>query len=141
MKKILFLCLMTVFVAACSNTYSTDNQSSEKEMRTASKGTPRYKMMGTENIHILLKWDTRTGKTWMVQYALSGTPAMEHLIPDSGFLDENESWNGRFELYPTRNMFNFIMIDTYNGDTYQVQWSIEEENRLAIPITNAASNQ
>ena len=126
MKRILFLCLMTIFVASCSDsTSNTENQSSKEEPQSVTNETPRYKMIGTDNIHILLKWDTRTGKTWMVQYGLSETPQLENFIPYSNFLNEDNSWNGRFELYPTKNMFNFIMIDTYNGDTYQVQWSTD----------------
>ena len=42
--------------------------------------------------------------------------------------------NGRFKLYPTDNMYNFIMLDVINGDTYQVQWSIEEDERIVMPI-------
>ena len=135
MKKILFLCLMTIFVVSCNNTTVTKNLTAEELTRVATEGTPRYKMIGTENIHILLKWDSRTGKTWMVQYGLTNTLALENLIPDSEFISEDKSWNGRFELYPTQNMFNFIMIDTYNGDTYQVQWSTDEKYCLTAPIT------
>ena len=38
--------------------------------------------------------------------------------------------NGRFKLYPTGNMYNFIMVDTIDGRTFQVQWSIKEEERI-----------
>ena len=37
--------------------------------------------------------------------------------------------NGRFELYPTQNMYNFIMQDVITGQSYQVQWSNDENNR------------
>lgn len=135
MKRVLFMCLMALFVVSCNSTTNTDNQSPEQAIQKATTDTPRFKMIETDNIHILLKWDTRTGKTWMVQYGLSDTPALENLIHRSHILTEDESWNGRFELYPTKNMFNFIMIDTYNGDTYQVQWSTDEEYCFTAPIT------
>ena len=38
--------------------------------------------------------------------------------------------NGRFKLYATNNKFNFIMVDVINGDTWQVQWSTDEDERL-----------
>ncbi len=38
--------------------------------------------------------------------------------------------NGRFKLYPTGNMFNFIMVDVIDGRTWQVQWNVDEENRV-----------
>ena len=41
---------------------------------------------------------------------------------------------GRFKLYPTNNMFNFIMLDVINGKTWQVQWSTEPENRIVNRI-------
>jgi len=126
---------MALLVASCNNTINTENLSPEQAIQKATMDTPRFKMIETDNIHILLKWDTRTGKTWMVQYGLSDTPALENLINRSHIITEEESWNGRFELYPTKNMFNFIMIDTYNGNTYQVQWSTDEEYCFTTPIT------
>ena len=42
--------------------------------------------------------------------------------------------NGRFKLYPTGNMYNFIMVDVEMGDTWQVQWSTKENERLVIPF-------
>lgn len=41
---------------------------------------------------------------------------------------------GRFKLYPTNNMFNFIMLDVINGKTWQVQWSTDPENRIVKRI-------
>lgn len=43
--------------------------------------------------------------------------------------------NGRFTLLPTKNLFNFILLDQLSGKTWQVQWSFEEENRCIMPIT------
>ena len=42
--------------------------------------------------------------------------------------------NGRFRLYPTDNIYNFILLDTSVGSVYQVQWSHEPENRMVVPI-------
>ena len=45
-----------------------------------------------------------------------------------------ENWriqkNGRFKLYPTDNMYNFIMVDVIDGRTWQVQWNIDEDKRI-----------
>ena len=40
--------------------------------------------------------------------------------------------NGRFKLYPTGNMYNFIMVDVINGRNWQVQWSNTEDKRLVL---------
>ncbi|MEI6662551.1 MAG: hypothetical protein WCL01_10525 [Comamonadaceae bacterium] len=34
---------------------------------------------------------------------------------------------GRFTLYPTRNMYNFILLDQDVGRTWQIQWSTDKE--------------
>jgi hypothetical protein len=42
--------------------------------------------------------------------------------------------NDRFALHSTQNIWNFILIDQYDGRTWQVQWSIDKEKRAVIPI-------
>lgn len=136
MKQIIASILVVAALASCGGKSPEDMpQKVEKEMQESAMKEPRFKMMPTSNIHILLKWDTRTGRVWMTQYGLMDTPSGEEMIPQSKILLEEESWNGRFELYPTQNIFNFIMIDTYNGDTYQVQWSPQVENCFVVPIS------
>ena len=45
---------------------------------------------------------------------------------------DNIEQNGRFKLYPTGNMYNFIMVDVINGRNWQVQWSNTEDKRLVL---------
>lgn len=56
-------------------------------------------------------------------------------VDDSSLL---YSWEdieaGRFELYPTKNIYNFILIDTKKGYTYQVQWHTKESSRMRVGI-------
>lgn len=99
---------------------------------TVSNLTPRYKIYQTENIYNLLKLDTATGQLWQVQYRTNNT--------DSGIVAINSesllfwSWEkafpGRFELYPTKNMYQFILIDTQTGKTWQAQWSTSADKRF-----------
>lgn len=106
-----------------------------KGMQEATKVLPRFKMYPTENVHILLKLDTKRGKVWMVQYSLSDTHSAEIPIKYYYLVDDDEGWNGRFELYPTKNMYNFIMVDNEDGTTYQVQWSTDSSYRFIQKIT------
>ena len=47
------------------------------------------------------------------------------------YIDERPvAKNGRFKLYPTDNMYNFIMVDVINGNTYQVQWNTKKKKRF-----------
>ncbi|MBC8305596.1 MAG: hypothetical protein H8E55_58755 [Pelagibacterales bacterium] len=47
---------------------------------------------------------------------------------------DNIELNGRFKLYPTGNMYNFIMVDVINGRSWQVQWSTKKDERLVLRI-------
>ena len=42
--------------------------------------------------------------------------------------------NGRFKLYPTGNLYNFIMVDVIDGRTWQVQWNTDYDKRLCYRI-------
>ena len=50
------------------------------------------------------------------------------------FKFDNIEQNGRFKLYPTGNMYNFIMVDVINGRSWQVQWSTKKDERLVLRI-------
>ena len=96
---------------------------------------PRYKIYPTENTYISIKLDTATGRVWKVQIGLSDTDAKTVAIDDESLLyDWEEYRGGRFELYPTKNMYNFILIDTEKGYTYQVHWHTEVNKRFRVPI-------
>ena len=98
----------------------------------------RYELYSTQNIWAFLKLDTRTGRIWQVQYSLEEEKRGEWILNDQSLTQNSEGKNGRFQLYPTSNIFNFILLDHSNGKTYQVQWSQKEELRMVVPITDAA---
>ena len=96
---------------------------------------PRYKMYQTENIYNLLKLDTMTGAIWQVQYGMNkDAEAMQVAIDSWPLVWSSESHPGRFALYPTKNMYNFILLDSDTGDVYQVQWSTEPKKRFRVKI-------
>lgn len=99
---------------------------------------PAFKLYPTENIWTFLKLNTATGQIWQVQYSVnSDSPRMESVLDDDVRI---YSWDdvicGRFELVPTKNMYNFILLDNIKGKCWQVQWSIDRDNRFVLPIFN-----
>lgn len=83
----------------------------------------RYKVYRIENIYNSLKLDTMTGKVTALQIGINNDASrMEYTI--CGALSEAKVV-GRYELYPTGNRYNFILLDTAMGYAYQVQWSTE----------------
>lgn len=101
-----------------------------------SSALPRYKLYKTENTYNLIKLDTATGKLWQVQYGMNkSSTRMEAVIDDTSLLWPSESIvNGRYELYPTNNIYTFILLDTKYGYAYQVQWNTSPEDRFRIRI-------
>lgn len=93
--------------------------------------TPRFKLFKTDNMYNLIKLDTATGRTWQVQYRTNNTDSMTVPIDDTSLLWSYEiEKSGRFDLYPTSNMYSFILIDTETGRTWQIQWSTEASRRF-----------
>lgn len=92
-----------------------------------------YQLYPTQNMYTFLKLDTSNGRIWQVQYSLEDN-RFESVLNVIPLVAEKDESNGRFRLYPTQNMYTFILLDRINGETYQVQWSQEYSNRLVIPI-------
>ena len=49
-------------------------------------------------------------------------------------MSKDQEVNDRFTLYPTQNIYTFILLDQIEGKTWQVQWSSDRENRAILPI-------
>lgn len=124
-----------VMAIALSMTDYTQAAPTPQELKTEQRQvTMPYKLYSTNNMWTFIKLDTRNGKMWQVQFGIKGEDyryeSPLNIIP----LIMNGDEPGRFELYPTQNMYNFILLDGIEGKTWQVQWSTEPENRAIIPI-------
>lgn len=131
MKKYILLGLILLFLfMSCNQDKDKNAQPAKQEI----KENVRYKMFPTENIWTFLKLDTMSGKIWQVQYSINEGYRGEVELNDKALVNGDDAENGRFTLYPTKNMYNFILLDQINGKMWQVQWSIDEENRMIIPM-------
>ena len=89
----------------------------------------RYKLYQTENIYTFLQLDTKTGMIEQVQWSLdsdnegSVTINSDDLTYGFGYV------SGSFELYPTKNMYQFLLIDKTSGKKWHVQWGMESSKR------------
>ena len=82
----------------------------------------RFKLYKTENIYNFLELDTKTGKIQQVQWTLDGENEGSVVINDVDLSLEIGYSSGSFELYPTSNIYQFILIDKTNGRKWHVQW-------------------
>ncbi len=95
---------------------------------------PIYKLYPTQNMYTFLELNTMTGQIWIVQWSTSGNRMKYVLDIEERIFSWDEKIAGRFELYPTENMYNFVLLDNIKGYCWQVQWSFDQDKRLVIMI-------
>ena len=147
-KLLLFLAAICIGVEAFGQTTEIDapgTQWTQKDtltigylQRISQHTAPSYKLYPTENMWTFLELETFSGRIWQVQYSVKGPDYRfktilneDSMIP---FLDTEGEFAGRFELYTTQNMYNFILLDTASGGTWQVQWSTDAKDRAVLRI-------
>lgn len=89
----------------------------------------RYKLYPTENIYNFLKLDTQTGRIDQIQWSLDREKEFSSSLNRE---DLSTSWSetaNSFELYPTQNMYQFILLDKATGRTWHVQWGLSDNKR------------
>lgn len=138
MKRILFLLLMIPLFAYGQEEKSQLSQSDsiasctnewleQIELDLSLKN--RYKLYKTENVYNLLRLDTKTGMIAQVQWSLEDGKEGTFTINDKDLTYGYGTGSGTFELYPTNNMYQFILLDKTNGRMWHVQWGIGDKKR------------
>ena len=90
-----------------------------------------YRLFTTQNMYTFIKLDTRNGKMWQVQWSNKGSEyRFENILSDISRVNKDEEQKGRFFLYPTTNIYNFILLDQIDGRMWQVVWGKEEERAV-----------
>lgn len=89
----------------------------------------RYKLYQTENIYTLLQLDTKTGRIEQVQWSLESNNEGSVSINKDDLSYGYGYGSNSFELYPTKNMYQFILIDKTDGRKWHVQWGMEDSKR------------
>lgn len=133
--KLLLLFVIVFTMTDCTHAVS---ETQERECEEVN-GIMPFKLYPTGNIWNFLKLDTRNGKIWQVQFSVESEEYRYELPLNPVSLSSNWKETGRFELYPTQNLYNFILLDAIDGKMWQVQWSTEPENRGIIPIPQSGN--
>lgn len=130
MKKLItFIFILIVQTSFAQNTY----QSQPPIQNISTDDNVVYRLFSTRNMYTFIKLDTRNGQMWQVQW---DTKSNQFETPLSlvYLVSEEDEKNGRFFLYPTTNIYNFILVDQIDGRVWQVQWSMEAKDRMVVPI-------
>lgn len=92
-----------------------------------------YRLFSTKNMYTFIKLNTRNGQMWQVQWGTESKYRFETTLSDISRVNKDEEKNGRFFLYPSTNIYNFILLDQIDGRAWQVQWGKEGE-RMVLRI-------
>ncbi len=134
MKKII------VFVIIVVTVISSTQAQVEKDPSVVSQDTQnsllavKYRLFPTQNMWTFIKLNTRNGKMWQVQFDVQGDNRFETYLYTLPLVEKEKEVDNRFTLYPTQNIYTFILLDQLDGKVWQVQWSTEPENRGVVPI-------
>lgn len=138
-KFVLLFMSLTLLVigGGCANSARESQTNEDAQAQTVqTSDVARYKLFPTQNMWTFLKLDTQTGQMWQVQYSVNDDKErFEYDLNPNSLITNAKMVNGRFELYPTSNIYNFILLDQIDGKSWQVQWSFDEVNRAILPIS------
>lgn len=130
MKKIIF----SLIIGLASITAFAQSTSEVPVQNISTDSAVVYRLFATRNMYNFIKLNTRNGQMWQVQWGTESKYNFETTLSDISRVNKDEEKNGRFFLYPTRNIYNFILLDQLDGRVWQVQWSLEINERMVVPI-------
>lgn len=129
MRKLFFA---TIIALTTISTFSqSTSEAPNQNISTDSDVT--YRLFSTRNMYTFIKLNTKNGQMWQVQWDTKSNQ-LETPLSLITLVTKEEEKNGRFFLYPTTNIYNFILLDQIDGRAWQVQWNIEEKDRMVIRI-------
>ena len=133
MKKELII-LAFVFFNITLQTLGQSPQSTSTQQKQYSENV-NYQLFPTKNYWTFIKLDTRNGKMWQVHFSVSDDNNTGEVVLNSEPLvsKENEV-KGRFTIYQTENIYNFLLLDQLTGIVIQVQWSMDAKKRGIVSI-------
>ena len=110
------------------------NQMSKNYVNSVFSNT--YKLYKTENMYTFLRLNTSNGKIDQVQWSLDRDKEFISVLNDVDLTYGISigNYTDRFELYPTQNMYQFILLDKNFGSMWHVQWGFESKKRWIVPI-------
>lgn len=132
MKKLSLLIIIALTIIVSYSRAQTNTQTTSSDNTVTDK--PTYRLFPTTNLYNFIKLNTRNGEMWQVQWSTDSDKRFVTNLNLVSLVGKAEEKNGRFTLSPTQNINTFLLIDQLDGRVWQVQWSIDPEKRIVIPI-------
>ena len=132
MKKTVYVALVVAALAALAFATAFATTGFGQDVVKIKSDPPQrvdaaFRLFETQNMWNFLLLDTRYGLVWQVQYSTRGTDFKRPINVQSLIAPGVKPRVGRFTLYPTTNMWNFLLLDQDLGEVWQCQFSISKE--------------
>lgn len=125
-KKLVILLLSATVPMGFANQIHASNVVSEcVSLQGDDNKSERFELYPTDNIGIFLRLDRMTGCINLVQWSLESSKEFSMVLNDQN-LATLTSVGNCFKLYPTKNMFQFLLLDQSNGNMWHVQWGFKD---------------
>lgn len=108
--------LITLVFILFATASIAQNTSEAPNQNISTDSAVTYRLFSTKNIYTFIKLNTRNGQLWQVQWSTKNNQ-FETILSDIPRVDKDAEKNGRFFLYPTTNIYNFILLDQIDGRT------------------------
>lgn len=95
----------------------------------------RYRLFRTDNMWSYVLLDTSDGRLWHVTFTTDRGAQLKIPINDKALVARTSAKISRFTLYPTDNLWNFLLLDQDDGRVWQCQFTMEAANRFCVPIS------
>jgi hypothetical protein len=126
MKRI----MISLLISLATITAFAQSTSGAPIQNISTDSTVVYRLFSTRNMYTFIKLNTRNGQMWQVQWGMESDYRFVTTLSDISQVNKDEEKNGRFFLYPTTNIYNFILLDQIDGRAWQVQWGKKEERTV-----------
>jgi hypothetical protein len=122
--------MISLLISLATITAFAQSTSGAPIQNISTDSTVVYRLFSTRNMYTFIKLNTRNGQMWQVQWGMESDYRFVTTLSDISQVNKDEEKNGRFFLYPTTNIYNFILLDQIDGRAWQVQWGKKEERTV-----------
>ena len=93
-----------------------------------------YRIFPTNNMWYFIKLNTQTGQMWQIELNQKKSNQLETPLNSLSLVEKQNKVDNRFTLYPTKNSWNFLLLDQINGKLWQLNWSTKSGKSEMISI-------
>lgn len=123
-KNLVRIMMLVALIFSFQGLYAQSNgQTNQSQTVEENDNNGRFQLYKTSNIFNFIKLDKVTGQLWLVQWSTEDEKEFTVALDDTPL--NADDGKIRYSLYPTQNMWTFLLLNKLTGEVYHVQWGFE----------------